>query len=138
MSDTNDWNGRVIEEFRANGGAVGGQLAGMPLLLLHHVGAKTGQERVNPLAYQRVGDTYAVFASKAGAPTNPDWYHNLRANPSVTVEVGSESFPAVARIADGDERDRIWGAQKAAFPNFAEYEQTAGARTIPVVILERV
>lgn len=138
MSDVNDWNGQVIEEFRANSGTVGGQLAGMPLLLLHHVGAKTGQERVNPLAYQRVGDTYAIFASKAGAPTNPDWYHNLRANPSVTVEVGSESFPAVARVAGGEERDRIWGAQKAAFPNFAEYEQTAGGRTIPVVILERV
>jgi deazaflavin-dependent oxidoreductase (nitroreductase family) len=134
----NDWNRQVIEEFRANQGEVGGPIAGMPLLLLHHVGAKTGQERVNPLAYQRLDDGVAVFASKGGAPTNPDWYHNLRANPAASIEIGSDSYPVVARVATGEERERIWEAQKASFPNFAEYEKTSAGREIPVVILERV
>jgi deazaflavin-dependent oxidoreductase (nitroreductase family) len=127
----------VIEEFRANQGEVGGSFAGMPLLLLHHVGAKSGQERVNPLAYQRVGDAVAVFASKGGAPTHPDWYYNLRANPSTSIEIGADSYPVVARVATGEERTRIWEAQKQQFPNFAEYEETAGGRQIPVVVLER-
>src|SRR4051794_36898679 len=130
MSDMNDWNQQVIEEFRANGGNVGDNFAGIPLLLLHHIGAKSGTERVNPVAYQRVGNSYAVFASKAGATTNPDWYHNLVANPEVEIEVGSETLPVRARVATGEERDRIWNAQKAAFPNFAEYETTAGKRQI--------
>jgi len=137
MSDMNDWNSQVIEEFRANGGTVGGPIAGMPILLLHHTGARTGQERVNPLAYQRVGDALAIFASKGGAPTNPDWYHNLRANPSATIEIGQETYPVVARVTEPDERDRIWEQQKRDFPNFAEYEQTTGGRRIPVVVLER-
>src|SRR6266540_2623351 len=99
MTERTDWNRRVIEEFRANGGKVGGMFEGMPLLLLHHVGAKTGAERVSPVAYQRVGDAVAVFASKGGAPTNPDWFHNVVANPDVTVEIGTDSYPARARIA---------------------------------------
>ena len=132
-----DWNAKVIEEFRANDGKVGGTFEGFPLLLLHHKGAKTGTERVNPLAYQRVGDAVAVFASKGGAPTNPDWYHNLVANPDASVEIGTDRYDVKARVATDEERDRIWEAQKAAYPNFAEYEQTAQGRKIPVVVLER-
>jgi deazaflavin-dependent oxidoreductase (nitroreductase family) len=137
MTDVNDWNQKIIEEFRANGGKVGGQFEGFPLLLLHHTGAKSGIERVNPLAYQRVGDSLAVFASKGGAPTNPDWFHNLVANPDAAIEIGTESYPVTARVAAEEERDRIWNAQKELFPNFAEYETTAGTRRIPVVILDR-
>jgi deazaflavin-dependent oxidoreductase (nitroreductase family) len=136
MSERNEWNRRVIEEFRGNEGKVGGMFEGMPLLLLHHRGAKSGLERVNPLAYQRLGDSVAVFASKGGAPTNPDWYHNLVANPDVTVEVGTERYPATARVATGDERERIWSAQKAAYPGFAEYEAKSG-RQIPVIVLDK-
>jgi deazaflavin-dependent oxidoreductase (nitroreductase family) len=136
MSDMNDWNRHVIDEFRANNGDVGGELAGMPLLLLHHHGAKSGIERVNPLVYQRVGDDYAVFASKGGAPTNPDWYYNLVANPEIEIEVGSDRHKATARIAEASEREKIWDAQKAAFPNLADYEKTAAGRQIPVVVLE--
>jgi len=136
MTDTNDWNRQVIEEFRANDGKVGGMFEGMPLLLIHHVGAKSGLERVNPVVYQPVGDSWAVFASKGGAPTNPDWFHNLVAHPDVTVEIGSESHRVTARVAAGDERERIWTAQKAAYPNFAEYEQKAGGREIPVVVFD--
>ena len=130
-----DWNVKIIEEFRANGGKVGGNFEGAPLLLLHTTGAKTGQERVNPVMYQQVGDDLAVFASKAGAPTNPDWFHNLRANPEARVEVGTETRDVRARVADGDERTRIWETQKERYPGFADYE--AGTdREIPVVILE--
>ena len=138
MAEANDWNGQVIEEFRANEGKVGGMFEGRTLLLLHHRGAKSGAERVNPLAYQRLDDdSVAVFASKGGAPTNPDWYHNLVANPDITVEIGTDSFPARARVATGEERERIWEKQKADWPGFADYEQTAGSRTIPVVVLEK-
>ena len=131
-----DWNTAIIEEFRANGGKVGGQFEGAPLLLLHTVGARTGQERVNPMMYRKVGDDLAVFASKAGAPTNPDWYHNLVANPAVRAEVGAETVPYTARVAAEDERDAIWTAQKTDYPGFADYE-TKTTRKIPVVILER-
>lgn len=131
-----DWNTGVIEEFRANSGQVGGDFAGAPLLLLHHVGAKTGTERVTPLMYQEVGDGWAIFASKAGAPTNPDWYHNLVANPETTIEIGAERKRVTARVAEREERDRIWSAQKERFPNFAEYEKRSGGRVIPVVVLE--
>src|SRR5919205_999970 len=100
-----DWNQQIIDEFRANGGRGARAFAGRSLLLLHHRGARTGAERVNPLAYQRVSDdSVAVFASKGGAPTNPDWYHNVVANPDVTVELGTETFPARARVAEGAER----------------------------------
>ena len=130
-----DWNAAVIDEFRANGGKVGGQFEGAPLLLLHTTGARTGQDRVHPMMYRRVGDDYAVFASKAGAPTNPDWYHNLVANPSVTAEIGAQTLSLTARVADDDERNRIWSAQKADYPGFADYEKST-TRQIPVVILE--
>jgi deazaflavin-dependent oxidoreductase (nitroreductase family) len=136
MADANDWNTKVIEEFRANEGRVGGPFEGAPLLLLHTTGAKSGVERVSPVMYQADGDALAVFASKAGAPDNPDWYHNLRANPAATVEVGTETVQVVAREAEGDERDRIWTRQKERFPGFAEYEQKT-TRRIPVVVLER-
>src|SRR5690348_14348707 len=97
-----DWNQQVIDEFRANEGRVGGNFANTALLLLHHRGAKTGTQRINPLAYQRLSDdSVAVFASKGGAPTNPDWYHNVVAIPDVTLEVGTETFPAKARVAEG-------------------------------------
>jgi deazaflavin-dependent oxidoreductase (nitroreductase family) len=137
MTDANDWNRRNIEEFRANGGKVGGNFEGTPMLLLHHTGAKSGKERVNPLVYQPVGDAFAIFASKGGAPTNPDWFHNLVANPNVTLEVGTETFAATARVAGDEERAPIWEKQKADRPNFAEYEELAGGRQIPVVLLEK-
>lgn len=139
MTDTGmqDFNRQIIDEFRSNGGKVGGQFEGAPLLLLHTTGAKSGAERVNPMMYQQVGDELAVFASKAGAPTNPDWYHNLVATPRATVEVGHDTYEVESRVAAGQERTRIWEAQKAAYPGFADYE-SATTRTIPVVILRRV
>ena len=135
MSDTNDWNRNVIDEFHANDGVVGGMFEGMPLLLLHHTGAKSGTERVNPLVYLSDGDNYVIFASKAGAPTSPDWYHNLRANPNTTIEVGVQSIPVTAKVAEGEERERLWSAQKEVAPQFAEYESKTD-RVIPVVVLE--
>lgn len=130
-----DWNEKIIKEFRENNGQVGGQFAGSPLLLLHTVGARSGQPRLNPVMYQKLDHGYAVFASKAGAPSHPDWYHNLRAHPQVKAEIGTDTFDLVARVAAGDERERIWSAQKEAFPGFAEYEAKTD-RTIPVVVLE--
>lgn len=137
MAAPQDFNGAIIEEFRANGGRVGGTFEGRPLLLLHTRGAKTGRPRVNPLAYQKVGDSYAVFASKNGAPVNPDWYHNLLAHPRVTAEVGTATVEATARVAGPGEREAIWERQKKEFPNFAEYEKKT-SRQIPVVILDPV
>lgn len=134
MADNDDFNGTIIEEFRANGGKVGGQFEGAPLLLLHTTGAKSGKERVNPVMYQPIDDGYAVFASKAGADTSPDWYHNLRAHSAATVEVGTETVAVTARVAEGDERERIWAKQKADYPGFADYESKT-SRQIPVVIL---
>jgi deazaflavin-dependent oxidoreductase (nitroreductase family) len=130
-----DWNDKIIEEFRGNDGQVGGQFAGAPLLLLHTVGAKSGQPRVNPMMYRKVEGGYAVFASKGGAATNPDWYHNLLANPHIRAEIGTGTVELVANVAVGDERERIWSAQKADYPGFAEYERKT-TRQIPVVILE--
>ena len=129
-----DFNARIIEEFRANDGVVGGMFEGVPLLLLHHTGAKSGQERVNPLAYQRDGDRYVVFASKGGAPTNPDWLYNLRANPEVTIEVGTETLAAVAGEASGEERERLFRTQVENVPQFGEYEKQTD-RVIPVIVL---
>jgi deazaflavin-dependent oxidoreductase (nitroreductase family) len=129
-----DFNSQIIDEFRANGGQVGGPFAGASLLLPHTTGARSGAERVNPMVYGRAGDDYVVFASKAGAPTNPDWYHNLVAHPDVTAEIGTETVRLTARVAGGEERDRIWTPWKAANPGFAEYEQKT-SRQIPVVIL---
>jgi deazaflavin-dependent oxidoreductase (nitroreductase family) len=128
-----DWNSKVIEEFRENGGKVS-DFNG-PLLLLHTTGAKTGQERVNPVMYRTVGSGYAVFATKAGAPVNPDWYHNVVANPDVQAEIGSQTLRLRARVAEPAEREPIWTAQKAEFPGFADYEAKT-TRQIPVVILE--
>ena len=136
MTEYDDWNRRVVDEFRGNGGKVA-QFEGRPLLLLHHTGAKTGTERVNPLVYLPVGDDFAVFGSKAGADTNPAWYHNLRAHPDATIEVGTETLPVHARVAESAERERIWEEQKRVNANFAEYEQKT-TRPIPVVLLERV
>ena len=135
MTEPNDWNTKIIEEFRANEGRVGGQFQGAPLLLLHTVGARSGKERINPMMYQAVGKGYAVFASKGGAPSNPDWYHNLVANPHATIDVGTRTVPVRARIADGVERDTIWETQKQRYPGFANYEAST-TRQIPVVILE--
>jgi deazaflavin-dependent oxidoreductase (nitroreductase family) len=130
-----DWNSKIIKEFRANGGKVGGGFEGAPLLLLHTTGAKTGKERVNPMMYRKVDGGYAVFASKAGAPVNPDWYHNLVAHPSVQAEIGTQTLNLHARVAAPEERDPIWIAQKTEYPGFADYE-TKTTRQIPVVILE--
>ena len=131
-----DWNTKIIEEFRANGGRVGGNFEGAPLLLLHTTGAKSGKERVSPMMYQDLGDgPVAVFASKAGAPDNPDWFHNLVANPDVTAEIGTDTRAFRARTATGDERERIWSKQKADYPGFAEYEEKTD-REIPVVVLD--
>lgn len=129
-----DFNAQIIEEFRANHGRVGGMFENMPLLLLHHVGARSGQERVNPVAYLRDGDRYVIFASKAGAPTNPDWYHNLKAHPEVSVEVGDESIAVTASQAEGEERARLFSAQASRSPQFAEYQQNTD-RIIPVIVL---
>lgn len=135
MAEPNDWNAKIIQEFRANDGKVGGPFEGALILLLHTTGAKTGKERVNPMMYRRVGGNYVVFASKAGAPTNPDWYHNLVANPAVRAEIGRQTLDLTARVADSAEREPIWAAQKADYPGFAEYERKT-SRQIPVVILE--
>lgn len=132
-----DWNDRIIDEFRSNEGRVGGPFKGRPLLLLHHRGARSGIERVNPLALQDLGDgAWAVFGSKGGAPTDPDWFHNLRANPDATIEIGKEIVSVTARVAEGEERERIWARQKELMPGFADYEKKT-TRQIPVVILER-
>ena len=136
MTDLNDWNQQVIEEFRANDGKVSGQFEGAPMLLLHHTGRRSGSDRVNPMMYQQVGDAWAVFASKAGADTHPDWYRNLVAHPDTTVEVGTDTIPVRARDLSGDERSRIWETQKQQNPGFADYEAKTD-RTIPVVLLER-
>ena len=133
-----DWNAGIIEEFRTNEGNVGGMFEGAPLLLLHHVGARTGAERLSPLMYQAVDDGYAVFASKAGADSNPHWYHNLKANPQTKVEVGTGIVAVVARVAEGEEHDRIWSKQKQVRPQFAEYERKTARDVIPVVVLERI
>jgi deazaflavin-dependent oxidoreductase (nitroreductase family) len=132
-----DFNAAIIDEFRANGGKVGGQFEGAPMVLLHTIGARSGEERVNPLVYQPAGDDLAIFASKGGGPTHPDWYHNLVAHPDVTVELGANTVPVRARLAEGAERERIWSRQKEIMPGFADYEATT-SRVIPVVILERV
>ena len=136
MADRNDFNRNVIEEFRANNGVVK-MLEGSNVLLLHHTGVKSGTERVNPLVFLPDGDNYVIFASKAGAPTSPDWYHNLTANPRTTVEVGAGTKLVSARVAEGEERERLWTRQKEVAPQFAGYESKTD-RTIPVVVLEPV
>ena len=138
MSNANpaDWNRAIIDEFHANGGKVGGPFEGAPLLLLTTTGAKTGRRLTSPLMYNTDGDRLLIFASKGGAPTNPAWYHNLIANPSVTVEVGTKTFDATATVLHGEERDRLFARHAAQYPAFAEY-QAKTKRTIPVIALER-
>jgi deazaflavin-dependent oxidoreductase (nitroreductase family) len=129
-----DWNNQVIEEFRANEGKVGGMFEGAALLLLHTTGARSGKERVNPLMYLDLDGHRYVFASKAGADTAPDWYHNLLANPAATVEVGTEKYEATAKPLPQEERDRVYAEQSRRVPQFAEYEEKT-KRVIPVVEL---
>jgi deazaflavin-dependent oxidoreductase (nitroreductase family) len=136
MPDPNDWNQKIIEEFRANEGRVGGPFEGAPMILVHHTGRTSGTERVNPMMYQAVDGGYAVFASKGGSPENPDWYKNLVANPATTAEIGTDTVRVTARDTTGDERARIWDRQKRDYPGFADYEVKAAPRVIPVVVLE--
>ena len=133
----NDFNRKVIDEFRANGGKVGGAFEGAPMLLLTTTGAKSGVQRTTPVVYTTDGDRYVIIASYAGGPHNPAWFHNLVANPEVTVEVGTEQFPARAIVAAGADRDRLYDAQAAHMPAFKEYQDKTD-RTIPVVLLERI
>jgi deazaflavin-dependent oxidoreductase (nitroreductase family) len=137
MSDMSDFNAKIIEEFRANDGVVGGPFTGAPMLLLTTTGAKSGAERTNPLVYLTESNHVYVFASKAGAPSHPDWYRNLVAHPQVTVEVGGSRYAATATPIEGAERDRIFAAQVAVMPGFGEYQEKAG-RIIPVVELVRI
>lgn len=136
MSSTKDWNQTIIEEFRANQGVVGGNFANTPLLLLHTRGAKSGKARLNPVAYLEDGERFVIVASKGGAPTHPDWYHNLKANPQVRVEVGTDEFTAQAAIAEEPERTQLFEKMAARNPGFATYQRRT-SRTIPVVILTR-
>ena len=138
MTEPSDFNGKIIAEFRANGGKVGGPFAGADILLLHHTGARSGAARVSPLAYLRTGDGFAIFASKAGAPENPAWYHNLLAHPDTSVEVGTDTVAVTARVAEPAERDALWDRLKERAPHFAQYELKAAPRTIPVIVLDPV
>jgi deazaflavin-dependent oxidoreductase (nitroreductase family) len=137
MNKTNERNQLIIQEFRANAGKVGGPFTGKSLLLLHTIGAKSGQPRINPVACTRDGDRFVIFASKGGAPTNPDWYYNLLANPLVSVETGSGEFQVQASIAVEPERTRLYDQMVAIMPGFAEYQRNT-TRVIPVVILTPV
>lgn len=132
-----DWNAKIIEEFRANGGKVGGQFEGAPMIIMHTTGAKSGVERTIPVVYFPQADaTMVVIASKAGAPTNPDWYHNIKAHPHFDVEVGTETFPVDAAELTGAERDTVWDGAVAAMPGFGEYQEKT-SRVIPVLRLTR-
>jgi deazaflavin-dependent oxidoreductase (nitroreductase family) len=135
MAEFNDFNSKIIAEFRENGGKVGGPFEGAPVLILHTTGAKSGAGREHPVMYKDLGGSYAVFASKGGAPTNPAWYHNILAHPEVEAEIGTQTVPLRARVAGPGEREEIWVPWKTANPGFAEYEAST-SREIPVVILE--
>ncbi|MCA9826302.1 MAG: nitroreductase family deazaflavin-dependent oxidoreductase [Dehalococcoidia bacterium] len=136
MTTPNDFNEQIMKEFRANGGKVGGNFAGAPMLILTSTGAKSGKPRTNPLVYLPDGDDLIVFASKAGAPESPAWYHNLRANPQVQVEVGKDTVTAKAEVVSEPERTALYARQVAVMPTFAEYEEKT-SRTIPVVRLRK-
>ena len=140
-SRTVNWNERVIAEFRANEGRVGGNFEGAPMVLVHHRGRSSGKEYVNPMVYlpdEAAPDTIYVFASKGGAPTHPDWYRNLVASGEGSVEVGADHYPVDVTELQGAERDRVYAEQSRRYPGFAEYaEKTAGIRTIPVLALRR-
>jgi deazaflavin-dependent oxidoreductase (nitroreductase family) len=137
MSNQNNWNQAIIDEFRANSGQVGGPFAGKTLLLLHTTGAKSSQERINPVAYVTDGDQFVIIASKGGAPNNPDWYYNILSHPLVEVEVGTEQFKARAAVAPEPERSRLYSKMVDMMPGFAEYQQKT-TRVIPVITLTRV
>src|SRR5436190_11887574 len=130
MTTPNDFNQRIIDEFHANGGKVGGPFEGAPMVLLTTTGAKSGKQRINPLVYLPDGDRFVIIASKGGAPTNPDWYYNLVAHPETTIEVGTETIPVRAEVLSGEERDRLYAKQAADRPAFAEY-QAKTKRRIP-------
>ncbi|MBA2284963.1 MAG: nitroreductase family deazaflavin-dependent oxidoreductase [Ktedonobacteraceae bacterium] len=137
MSSPADWNTKIIEEFRANDGKVGGPFAGATMLLLHTRGAKSNQPRINPLRYFQDGDKFVIVASKAGAPTNPDWYYNLLAHPDVTLEMGTEHVKAHATVPERQERDRLFANVVKEAPGFGEYQENT-SRIIPVVVLKPV
>jgi len=130
-----EYNQKIIDEFRANGGEVMGR--GRTVLLLHTIGAKSGKEHVNPVAHIRDGERYVIIASKGGAPNNPDWYYNIVANPTVTVEVGTEKFQTQATIAEEPERTRLYDQMATVMPGFAEYQKKT-TRVIPLIVLTRV
>jgi deazaflavin-dependent oxidoreductase (nitroreductase family) len=135
MAEMDDFNTKIIKEFRENGGVVGPPFEGASLLILHTTGAKSGTVRENPVVYKDLGGSYAVFASKGGAPSNPDWYYNILAHPEIEAEIGTQKVALKARVADKQERDQIWVPWKTANPGFAEYEAKT-TREIPVVILD--
>jgi deazaflavin-dependent oxidoreductase (nitroreductase family) len=137
MSKQNDWNKQVIEEFRANKGKVGGFFKNMSLLLLHTTGAKSGEPRLNPVAYMREGDQYVIIASKGGAPTHPAWYYNVVAHPEVSIEVGTETVRARAEVVPEPQRSELYARMAAMYPGFAEYERKTD-RIIPVITLSRL
>jgi deazaflavin-dependent oxidoreductase (nitroreductase family) len=138
MPDPNDFNAHTIEEFRANDGRVGGYFEGATILLLHTKGAKSGLPRTNPLVYLPDGHRYVVIASKGGADTHPDWYHNLLADPNAEIEVGNdERFPVLATVVTGPERDELYARQVERRPDFAKYEEKT-TRKIPVIALDPV
>ena len=141
MTETNDWNAKTIAEFRANEGRVGGVFDGAPLVLVHHRGRTSGREYVTPMMYlphEADDNVIDVFATKGGAPTNPDWYYNLSAAGEGSVERGTTSYQVTVRELTGAERDRVYAEQARRYPGFAAYErQTAGIRTIPVLELTR-
>lgn len=130
----NDWNKQTIEEFRKNHGKVGGTFEGAPLLLLRHIGARSGKQRVNPVMYLKEGNRYLVFASKGGSDTNPDWYHNLKAHPDIQIEVGDDVIDVHTEEIKGAERDKLYAKQSTLYPNFAEYQRKT-KRIIPVIAL---
>jgi deazaflavin-dependent oxidoreductase (nitroreductase family) len=123
--------------YKKSGGRVGGSFDGAPTLLLHHVGAKSGQERVAPLLYMPHGDDLVIVASWGGSPQNPAWFHNLKANPETVVQVGAEQRPVRARVADAGERARLWPSLVEVYPAYADYQARTGGREIPLVVLER-
>jgi len=137
MSEASDRNKNIIDEFRANEGRVGGYFEGRTLLLLHTKGAKSKQERINPVAYVKDGDRFVVIASKGGAPTNPDWYYNIVADPALTVEVGTEKFQVRATVAEEPERTRLYNKMIEMMPGFGDYQQKT-TRKIPVIVLTPV
>ena len=137
MTERQQFNQKVIEEFRANEGKVGKPFEGMPMVLLTMTGAKSGKAYTTPLVYSKDGNRFVIIASMAGAPNNPDWYHNIKAHPAVTLEIGTERFRAKAIITSGEERERLFNAQAAIMPIFNDYRKKT-TRQIPVIALERI